>query len=457
MLFPTFTFLFGFLPLTVIVYYLLSSRSRIASQIWLVMASFVFYSWFNWSYSLILGGSLLMNWFFAQLLYKKQSKIILTLGIICNVLLLGYFKYYDFFIENINAVFQTSFLLKHILLPLGISFFTFQQISFLQLVYSRSLAKRYSFGSYALFVCFFPQLIAGPIVLPDEMMSQFDRDDRLRPDARNIAAGLYLFALGMSKKILLADFFAEMADPGFLNAAGNFFIGWKTALSYTFQIYFDFSGYCDMAIGLGLLFNIRLPKNFHSPYLSENIADFWRRWHITLGRFLMTGLYIPLGGNRCGKFRNCLNLLITFFVSGLWHGASWLFVLWGMLHGVALVIHRIWSKFLGLKMHRIPAKLITFLFVLLAWIPFRATDMSQVKQLLSAMFRPASWALPYPFDVRSLLFLIAGAFIIIFLKPAVDMEEKFRPTWVNAILTIILLIVPMFFFVKVSPFIYFNF
>ena len=457
MLFPTFTFLFGFLPLTVIVYFLLSSRSRIVSQIWLVLASFVFYSWFNWSYSLILGGSLLMNWIFAQLLYKKQSKIILTIGIICNVLLLGYFKYYDFFIENINAVFQTSFLLKHILLPLGISFFTFQQISFLQLVYSRSLEKRYSFGSYALFVCFFPQLIAGPIVLPDEMMSQFDKDDCLRPNARNIAAGLYLFALGMSKKILLADFFAEMADPGFLNAAGNFFTGWKTALAYTFQIYFDFSGYCDMAIGLGLLFNIRLPKNFHSPYLSENIADFWRRWHITLGRFLMTGLYIPLGGNRCGKFRNCLNLLITFFVSGLWHGASWLFVLWGMLHGTALVIHRIWSKFLGLKMHRIPAKLITFLFVLLAWIPFRATDMSQVKQLLAAMFCPESWSIPKSFDLQTLLFLIAGGFIIIFLKPAVDMEEKFRPTWVNAILTILLLIVPMFFFVKVSPFIYFNF
>ena len=457
MLFPTFTFLFGFLPLTVIVYFLLSSRSRIVSQIWLVLASFVFYSWFNWSYSLILGGSLLMNWFFAQLLYKKQSKIILTIGIICNVLLLGYFKYYDFFIENVNALFQTSFLLKHILLPLGISFFTFQQISFLQLVYSRSLAKRYSFGSYALFVCFFPQLIAGPIVLPDEMMSQFDKDDCLRPDARNIAAGLYLFALGMSKKILLADFFAEMADSGFLNAAGNFFTGWKTALAYTFQIYFDFSGYCDMAIGLGLLFNIRLPKNFHSPYLSENIADFWRRWHITLGRFLMTGLYIPLGGNRCGKFRNCLNLLITFFVSGLWHGASWLFVLWGMLHGTALVIHRIWSKFLGLKMHRIPAKLITFLFVLLAWIPFRATDMSQVKQLLSAMFCPESWSIPKSFDLQTLLFLIAGGFIIVFLKPAVDMEEKFRPTWVNAILTILLLIVPMFFFVKVSPFIYFNF
>ncbi|MBO5958708.1 MAG: MBOAT family protein, partial [Lentisphaeria bacterium] len=295
MLFPTFTFILGFLPLTVIVYFLLALKNRTASRIWLILASFVFYSWFNWSYSLILGGSLLMNWIFAQLLYNKQSKFILTLGIICNVLLLGYFKYYDFFVENINVLFGTSFLLKHILLPLGISFFTFQQISFLQLVYSRSL-QRYSFGSYALFVCFFPQLIAGPIVLPDEMMRQFDKDDCLRPDARNIAAGLYIFSLGMAKKILLADFFAEIADPGFLNAAGNFFTGWKTALAYTFQIYFDFSGYCDMAIGIGLLFNIRLPKNFHAPYRSENIADFWRRWHITLGRFLMTGLYIPLGG-----------------------------------------------------------------------------------------------------------------------------------------------------------------
>ena len=457
MLFPTFTFIIGFLPLTVVVYYLLARHSRNLSRVWLTLASFVFYSWFNWSYFLILGGSLLMNWFLASLLYKKRSKVILTLGVVCNVLLLGYFKYYDFFIENINAVFQTSFMLKHILLPLGISFFTFQQISFLQLVYSNSLEKRYSFGSYTLFVCFFPQLIAGPIVLPDEMMSQFDRDDCLHPDARNIAAGLYIFALGMSKKILLADFFAEMADPGFLNAAGNFFAGWKTALAYTFQIYFDFSGYCDMAVGLGLLFNIRLPKNFNSPYLAENIADFWRRWHMTLGRFLMTGLYIPLGGNRCGKFRNCLNLLITFFVSGLWHGASWLFVLWGVLHGIALVIHRIWSKFLGFKMHRIPAKLVTFLFVLLAWIPFRAANAAQAKQLFAAMFLPDSWSISGRFDLRTVLFLLAGAFIIIFLTPAVDMEEKFRPTWVNAVLTTVLFLTPMFFFVKVSPFIYFNF
>lgn len=457
MLFPTFTFLTGFLPLTVTVYFLLAAKSRSFSRLWLIAASFVFYSWFNWSYSLILASSLFLNWFFAQLLYKYQSKLLLSAGIFCNVLLLGYFKYYDFFIENINFLFQSSFLLKHILLPLGISFFTFQQISFLLLVYSRSLQKKYSFSSYALFVCFFPQLIAGPIVLPDEMMSQFDKEKCLRPDWRNIAAGLYLFALGLSKKILLADFFAEMADPGFINASGNFFTAWKTAIAYMFQIYFDFSGYCDMAIGIGLLFNIRLPKNFHAPYRSENITEFWRRWHITLGRFLMTALYIPLGGNRCGKFRNYLNLLITFFISGLWHGASWLFVLWGMLHGLALVIHRIWSRELKWKMPKGAGITVTFLFVLLAWIPFRAADTAQMKQLYKAMFFPDNWHIPGTFTGMDILFLLAGAFIIFFLKPAPDMEEKFRPTWCNAFLTILLLLTPMFFFVKVSPFIYFNF
>ena len=457
MLFPTFTFMLGFLPLTVLVYFLLAKKNTTASRVWLIGASFVFYSWFNWSYAFILAGSLLMNWFFASLLYRKSSKITLTIGILCNVLLLGYFKYYDFFVGNLNVLFGTSFVLKHILLPLGISFFTFQQISFLQLVYSRSLAKRYSFETYALFVSFFPQLIAGPIVLPDEMMSQFDKKECFRPQYRNIAAGLYVFALGMAKKILLADYFAEIADPGFVNAAGNFFAGWKTALAYTFQIYFDFSGYCDMAIGLALLFNIRLPRNFNSPYRAENIADFWRRWHMTLGRFLMSAVYIPLGGNRCGKFRNCLNLLITFFISGLWHGASWLFVLWGVLHGMALVIQRVWNKFLGLKMHKVPAGVLTFLFVLLTWVLFRAKDMSEAAALYKAMFVPSSMSLANQFDLRTVLLFVIGAFIVLFLKPVADMEEKFKPTVVNAILTITLLVVSVFFFVKYSPFIYFNF
>ena len=456
MLFPTFTFMLFFFPLTAIVYFLLGKKSTTASQLFLVLASVVFYSWFHWSYSLLLIGSIFVNHFFAQWLYKNNSKMVLTLGILCNVLALGYFKYYDFFVENINAALGTSFHLKHILLPLGISFFTFQQISFLQLVYSRQLAKRYNLLTYSLFVCFFPQLIAGPIVLPDEMMSQFDKKENLVPNAGNIAAGLYAFALGLGKKILLADFFAEIADAGFADISGNFFEAWKTALAYTFQIYFDFSGYCDMAIGIGMVFNIFLPQNFSAPYRAENITDFWRKWHMTLGRFLMTTIYIPLGGNRKGTFRTYLNLLITFFISGLWHGASWLFVLWGMLHGAALILHRVWSRVFNLKMPLIPARLLTFFFVLLAWVSFRATGWGQAERLYKAMFLPDSMKLPEIPTFDCGLFL-AGIFIIIFLKPVPELAKKFRPTWFNALTAATLMIVSMFFFVKTSPFIYFNF
>ena len=456
MLFPTLTFIFGFLPLTLVLFFLLAAKNHKLSRCFLIVASFVFYSWFNWSYAFILAGSLLMNWFFASLLYRKSSKITLTIGILCNVLLLGYFKYYDFFVGNINVLFGTSFVLKHILLPLGISFFTFQQISFLQLVYSGSLAKRYSFETYALFVSFFPQLIAGPIVLPDEMMSQFDKKECFRPQYRNIAAGLYVFALGMAKKILLADYFAEIADPGFVNAAGNFFAGWKTALAYTFQIYFDFSGYCDMAVGIGCMFNLILPENFHAPYRADNISAFWRRWHITLGRFLMSSIYIPLGGNRCGKIRTCCNLMLTFFISGLWHGASWLFVLWGLLHGMALVLHRIWSKFLNLRMPVIPARLLTFFFVLIAWVLFRAENLQQAQALYRGMFAPEAWG-RFDLSPRNTVLFAAALLLILAGVPAYELSRKFKPTYLNAVIAITLLVVSMFFFVKVSPFIYFNF
>ncbi len=456
MLFPTFTFILGFLPVTVLVFFLLTKKSITLSRIWLLAASFVFYSWFNWSYSLILATSILMNWFFAQILLRYRSKLIFAAGVLCNVALLGYFKYYDFFVENINALFATSFLLKHILLPLGISFFTFQQISFLQQVYSRTLEKRYSFLTYSLFVCFFPQLIAGPIVLPDEMMSQFDKEENARPNGDNMAKGIYIFSLGLAKKILLADFFALLADKGFSAISGNFFDAWGTALAYTFQIYFDFSGYCDMAIGIALLFNIRLPENFNAPYRSANITEFWRRWHITLGRFLMSSIYIPLGGNRCGKFRNCCNLFITFFISGLWHGASWLFVLWGVIHGTGLIVHRIWSKFLGFSMPLIMGRILTFLFVLLAWVPFRAETLTQAKGIYLGMFMPQSWTFPRLSGFDWTLFA-AGIIITLVFPTMSEVEKKFRPTWVKALLAAALLISCMFLFVKTSPFIYFNF
>ncbi len=456
MLFPTFTFILGFLPVTIIVYFLLSGKNSSAGRIWLVAASLVFYSWFNWSYFFIIAGSIIGNFIIAELLYLKRSMLIFVAGIVCNVLLLGYFKYYDFFVENVNALFRTSWTLKHILLPLGISFFTFQQISFLQQVYSRTLQKRYSFINYCLFVCFFPQLIAGPIVLPDEMMSQFDNDKNRNSDAGNIAAGLYVFSLGLAKKILLADFFAVIADNGFALCSGNVFSTWGCVLAYMFQIYFDFSGYCDMAIGIARMFNIQLPVNFNAPYLAENISDFWRKWHITLGRFLMSSIYIPLGGSRAGKFRTCGNLLITFFISGLWHGASWMFVLWGMIHGTALTIHRVWSKFLGFSLPKIPAQIVTFFFVMLAWVPFRAENWSKTRDIYCGMFFPASWKFPGA-DIKNILLFAAGFAVVIFFKPVCEIEKRFRPTWFNATISTGLIVFSMFFFVKYSPFIYFNF
>lgn len=456
MLFPTFTFILAFLPITIIVYFLLSGRNTLFSKLWLITASFVFYAWFNWSYFFILAGSIVANYIIAEILYKNRKRFILFFGILFNILLLGYFKYYDFFVENINEVFHVSWPLKHILLPLGISFFTFQQISFLQQVYSGTLEKRYTFCNYCLFVCFFPQLVAGPIVLPDEMMSQFEKEENTRPDAQNISRGIYVFSLGLAKKILLADFFAVIADKVFTECSGNFITSWSGALAYMCQIYFDFSGYCDMAIGIALLFNIRLPVNFDAPYKSADISEFWRKWHITLGRFLMTSVYIPLGGNRHGKFRTCLNLLITFFISGLWHGASWLFVFWGMLHGAALVIHRIWSKFLGFSMPAIAGRVITFVFILLTWIPFRAANWEQCKNVYRGMFAPSSWKVP---DIAAMDYLLfaAGFIIIFFFPPVCKAEEKFRPTWYNALTATGLIVTSMFFFVKYSPFIYFNF
>ena len=455
MLFPSFTFILFFLPITLVLYYLFGAKNRTAAHIWLVLASFVFYSWFNYSYFLILLGSILGNYFLASLLWKKPSKLVFTIGLIANIGLLGYYKYCDFFIDNINHLLNLSMPFKHIVLPLGISFFTFQQISFLHAVYTGELKKRYSFITYSIFVSFFPQLVAGPIVLPDEMMEQFDRPESLKLQAQNFSAGLFVFALGLGKKILLADYFASFADAGFASGALSLLDAWKTALSYTFQIYFDFSGYCDMAIGLALLFNIRLPENFRSPYLSTDIGDFWRRWHITLGRFLMTYIYFPLGGSKVSTFRTCCNLMITFLVSGLWHGASWLFVLWGAVHGAALVIQRVWSKVLHCKMPSLPAKLLTFLFVCTAWVLFRAENMKQAHNVYRGMFMPDKLGhLP---DTRFLLMFAVSAVILIFLPTASSRVDKFRPTILNLIIALALLVSSMFLFVKTSPFIYFNF
>ena len=299
--------------------------------------------------------------------------------------MLGYFKYTDFLIENFNLAFNSNAELLNLALPLAISFFTFQQIAYLVDSY-RQETKEYDFLNYALFVTFFPQLIAGPIVHHKEMMPQFAKTRNKVKNYRNIAMGLFIFSIGLFKKVVIADTFAVWATQGFdVSTTLNLFEAWATSLSYTFQLYFDFSGYTDMAIGLALLFNIRLPVNFNSPYKATNIQDFWRRWHITLSRFLRDYVYIPLGGNKKGSFRTYNNLMATFVIGGLWHGAGWTFIFWGFLHGLALIIQRLWEK-LGFKLWTWLAWFITFNFVNIAWVFFRAKEWGDAVKVLRSMF-----------------------------------------------------------------------
>ncbi len=333
MLFNSSIFIFAFLPITFFIYfYLNKKRLTEASKAFLVFASLFFYSWWNIAYLPIILISMLFNYVIGVSLSKNNEhtkiskKSLLTFGIIANVALLGYFKYADFLIENINLATNGHIPLLHLALPLAISFFTFQQIAYLVDSY-RGETKEYDFLNYANFVTFFPQLIAGPIVHHAEMMPQFAKTKNKVKNYNNIALGLFIFSIRLFKKVVIADSFAVWATAGFDTAATlNLFEAWATSLSYTFQLYFDFSGYTDMAIGAALLFNIKLPINFNSPYKATSIQDFWRRWHITLSRFLRDYVYIPLGGNRKSNFRTYTNLMGTFIIGGIWHGAGWTFV-----------------------------------------------------------------------------------------------------------------------------------
>ena len=393
MLFNSYIFVFFFLPITFFIYfYLNKKRLTEASKSFLVLASLFFYSWWNILYLPLILVSMLFNYSLGRELSnhsnsKKRysSKTLLTTGVIFNLGLLGYFKYSDFFIGNINKAIDGHIPLLELALPLAISFYTFQQIAYLVDSY-RKETKEYDFLNYAVFVTFFPQLIAGPIVHHAEMMPQFALIKNKVKNYRNIALGLFIFSIGLFKKVIIADSFAVWATQGFdIEETLNMLEAWFTSLSYTFQLYFDFSGYTDMAIGIALLFNIKLPINFFSPYKATSIQDFWRRWHITLSRFLKDYIYIPLGGNRKGEMRTYTNLFATFLLGGIWHGAGWTFVFWGFLHGMALVIHRLWQKF-GLQMPKLLAWFITFNFINIAWIFFRAKEWEDATKVLYAMF-----------------------------------------------------------------------
>ena len=483
MLFNSYEFIFLFLPIILIIYFTLNrfDKNRLAKG-WLVLASLYFYSYFNKKYLILIVASIVVNYFVGKLLEEKKDvvvrKVLLICGVVFNIGMIGYYKYYDFFIENINYIFKTNLPLLHILLPLGISFFTFQQLSFVVDSYYRK-NLRYDFLSYSLFVTFFPQLIAGPIVLPTEMLPQFESEENKKINWANMNRGLYIFSIGLAKKVIIADSIASFANAGFdMMESLNFVEAWLTSVSYTLQLYFDFSGYCDMAIGIGLMFNILLPINFNSPYKSTNIQEFWQKWHMTLGRFLANYLYIPLGGNRKGEKRTLLNLLIVFLVSGIWHGAGWNFIIWGMLHGMCILIHRVWKNSKR-KMNKFVGWFITMNLVNIFWIFFRAKDLASAFKVIKGMFdiNGFLYILKNPFKIlietekyRNLvaqlnyfgtkelfLYLILSIFIVFLLKNSIQKLRNFKENKKNIFEMIFYLIFGIISLSQMSTFLYFNF
>ena len=482
MVFSSYIFIFAFLPLVLLGFYLLPrliaapGRLRRAQNLLLIAASLVFYGYYSVKYLLLMAASILVNYGLALgIQYASDrrrglSRLCFLLGVLFNVFLIGYFKYYDFFVENINFLFRSSFALKHLLLPLGISFFTFQQLSFLVSVYKKEEQVE-DFISYCVFVLFFPQLVAGPIVLYSEMIPQFRDESRCRFGSDNLARGIYMFSIGFFKKAVVADTLALFVDNGYAQSSLGLAAAWAVSLCYTLQIYFDFSGYSDMAIGLGKLFNIDLPWNFLSPYQSESFSVFWRRWHITLGRALSSYIYKPLGGSRRGRAKTFLNTMATFLISGLWHGAAWTFVLWGGIHGLFVA----GEKLLGDRLERVPKALrvgLTFLLVNVLWVLFRAESFSQAGMVyigmlsfgslnleqLAALVLDNAFDFPTIVDIAYLFSLLAVLLAVVFrCRNSRELLENFRCSGRSLAFTVFLFCFSVIHLSRGSIFIYFNF
>jgi D-alanyl-lipoteichoic acid acyltransferase DltB (MBOAT superfamily) len=479
MLFNSPEFVLGFLPVALIGFFLAGRVGGTRWALcWLVAASLFFYGWWNPKFVLLLAGSILANYLIAERIRQRASRRWLIAGVTANLVLLGWFKYANFMIHGVLRL-DTPEL--DIFLPLAISFFTFQQIMFLVESYRGERADN-GLLPYASFVAFFPHLIAGPIVRPREIMPQLLAPDLAEPRAEHLAEGMTIFLLGLGKKVVLADTFAHYSDVGFAAAAQgapiSFVEAWYAALSYALQIYFDFSGYSDMAIGLARMLNVRFPLNFASPYKAANIAEFWRCWHITLSQFLRDHVYIPLGGNRHGESRRNANLMATMLLGGLWHGAAWNFVLWGGLHGLYLVGHRRFRWQLPVR----AAHVLTLLAVVIAWVPFRASNMGATLAMLHGMaglngialpqmivhaFPPlaaiatAVPVLPYLGDARTLSFpevtacLALGWTIVLALPSVHDLSERARKWALTG--GFAFTVQALFFAPHVTPFLYFQF
>ena len=460
MLFNSYVFIIGFLPITLILYYL--SAKKFGSQcarIVLILASLFFYSWWDVRNLPILLGSILVNYILAGRILQskgKSRKAWLILGILFDLGLLGYFKYTAFAVETVNGLLHTGLAVPHIVLPLGISFFTFTQIACLVDSYRSEIAG-YSKSGYFLFVTIFPHLIAGPILYHKNMIPQFMDEKNYRINYENMNRGIVWFTLGLAKKVLIADKLSGYVGEAFAHASQlSMTDAWFASLAYTLQLYFDFSGYSEMAIGLGLMLNFKLPLNFNSPYQSTSIIEFWRRWHMTLSAFLKDYLYIPLGGNRTGH--HIRNILITMLLAGLWHGAGWTFIFWGGLHGLYICINHLWRK-AGRSMPRIAGWFITFMAVNIAWVFFRAEDFQTAFAVLSAMA-----GLNEPVDMKPIFSgqkvrLILALIGVCALMPNVEriVSKYFRADWKWLAFTLGLLLYSMTKLSRASEFLYFQF
>jgi alginate O-acetyltransferase complex protein AlgI len=448
MFFNSYGFLFGFLPAVCVVYFLLSKLPRLGTW-WMVAASLFFYARYRLDDLGLLIASILWNYLISQLIRRNNKRLCLVLGIFVNLLVLALFKYSKMLAPPLHDL----------AFPLGISFFTFSQIAYLVDVY-KEVDYPSPIRDYALFVSFFPHLLSGPILRHKEMVPQFDSALRRRPVPRYFARGLSLIVIGLAKKILIADSLAPLVirtfdSTGALDAA----TAWIGTTAYTFQLYNDFSGYCDIAVGVSFLFNIRIPENFRAPYRSTSIQEFWRRWHITLGKFLRNYIYIPLGGNRYGLTRQCLAILITFTLGGLWHGAGWTFFIWGALHGIALAIHVLWRRF-GFPLPAVAGWALTFAFVDLTWVVFRAPDLPALNRVLGAMFSALpKFTLPATLETTGVGYLALIVAILLAAIPAYSytIARRMKPAVWTAALAALLLTTAVLRFSSVSYFLYYFF
>lgn len=478
MLFHSYTYLFLFLPVTVAVYFWWSRHFRqIFAEMFLIAAGLFFYAWWDWRYLPLLAASVGFNFYIGRRVAPKdglpdarQRKTALIFGLAVNLGTLAFFKYSDFIVENLNLATGLPLASPGLPFPPAISFFTFVQIAYLVDRY-RGEAETESFFKYVRFATFFPQLLSGPIVRHGYMKPQYDRPEQGRRNWENIHAGLVMLAMGLFKKVFVADTFATWATAGFDHAISlNLVEAWIASISYTLQIYYDFSGYTDMAIGSALFFNIRLPANFNSPYKALNVQDFWRRWHITLSSWLRDYLFIPLGGSRGSALHTYRNLMITFVLCGLWHGAGWTFIFWGGMHGVAIVLHRMWAR-AGFRMPKVPAWVLTFLFLNIGWVFFRAPDFATAAAVLknmvdfgdlnvaggfSGLFSVAHLS-PGNEIVKMALWLAGFSGLAIAAKNSQEIVETMRPSFLLALFTLILLLMGMPDIKQPSGFVYFNF